>query len=82
MAGTAFFSRDYNIHLVDRVGGGDSFAAGLLYGLGNGYGPQEAVDFAAAASCLKQTIEQDVNLSTVAEIRRLMDGDGSGRIQR
>ena len=82
MAGSAFFSRDYNIHLVDRVGGGDSFAAGLLYGLGNGYGPQETVDFAAAASCLKQTIEQDVNLSTVTEIRRLMEGDGSGRIQR
>ena len=80
--GTACFSRDYNVHIVDRVGGGDSFAAGLLYALGNGYGRQEAVEFAAAASCLKHSIELDVNLSTVDEIRRLMSGDGSGRVQR
>lgn len=80
--GRAYFSRDYDVHIVDRVGGGDSFAAGLLYALGNGDGPQDAVEFAAAASCLKQTIELDVNLSTVDEIRRLAGGDGSGRIQR
>lgn len=80
--GAAFFSRDYNVHIVDRVGGGDSFAAGLLYGLGNGYGSQETVEFAAAASCLKHSIELDVNLSTVDEVRRLMAGDGSGRVQR
>ena len=79
---SAYYSRDYNVHIVDRVGGGDSFAAGLLYALGNGCGPQEAVEFAAAASCLKHSIELDVNLSTVEEIRRLMEGDGSGRIQR
>ena len=78
----AYFSRDYNIHVVDRVGGGDSFAAGLLYALGNRFRAQDAVEYAAAASCLKHTIELDVNLSTVAEIRRLMTGDGSGRVQR
>lgn len=78
----AFFSRDYNIHIVDRVGGGDSFAAGLLHALAQGYGAQETIDFAAAASCLKHSIELDVNLSTEAEIRRLMAGDGSGRVQR
>ena len=80
--GRAFFSRDYNVHIVDRVGGGDSFAAGLVYALGSGYGPQEVVEFAAAASCLKHSIELDVNLSTLDEIKRLTSGDGSGRVQR
>ena len=80
--GRAYFSRDYNIHVVDRVGGGDSFAAGLLYALGHRLAPQEAVEYAAAASCLKHSIELDVNLSTVDEVRRLMAGDGSGRVQR
>jgi len=80
--GKAYFSRDYNVHIVDRVGGGDSFAAGLVYALGNGYGHQETIEYAAAASCLKHSIELDVNLSTVAEIRQLMAGDGSGRVQR
>ena len=80
--GRAFFSRDYNVHIVDRVGGGDSFAAGLVYALGSGYGPQEVVEFAAAASCLKHSIELDVNLSTLDEIKRLASGDGSGRVQR
>ena len=78
----AYFSRDYDVHIVDRVGAGDSFAAGLLYALGNRFGVQRAVDYAAAASCLKHTIERDVNLSTVAEIERLAQGDGSGRVQR
>lgn len=80
--GTAFFSRTYAMHIVDRVGGGDSFAAGLLYGIGHKYCPQDIIEFAAAASCLKHSIEQDVNLSTVDEIRRLMKGDGSGRVLR
>ena len=80
--GQAWFSREYAIHLVDRVGGGDSFTAGLLYGLMNDYDPQETIEYAAAASCLKQTIEMDFNLSTVEEVRRLMAGDGSGRVQR
>lgn len=78
----AYFSRRYAIHIVDRVGGGDSFAAGLLYARGHGYDPQRTAEFAAAASCLKHTIEMDFNLSTLAEVERLMQGDGSGRVQR
>lgn len=80
--GSAYFSKEYAIHLVDRVGGGDSFSAGLLYGLMNEMAPQETIEYAAAASCLKQTIEMDFNISTVDEIRHLMGGDGSGRVQR
>lgn len=80
--GQAYFSKTYSIHLVDRVGGGDSFTAGLLYGLMNEYGPQETIEYAAAASCLKQTMELDFNLSTAEEVRRLAAGDGSGRVQR
>ena len=80
--GKAYVSRKYNIHIVDRVGGGDSFSAGLIYGLVSGFEPQRALEFAAAASCLKQTIEMDFNLSTVAEVELLMKGDGSGRVQR
>lgn len=78
----AYFSRDYNVHIVDRVGGGDSFAAGLIHSIVHCYGPQEVIEFAAAASCLKHSIELDVNLSTEAEVRQLMSGDGSGRVQR
>ena len=80
--GNAYFSKEYMIHLVDRVGGGDSFAAGLLYAIGHGYSEQDAVEFAVAASCLKQTIEMDVNLSKPSEVLALMGGDGSGRVQR
>ena len=80
--GKSYFSRDYNVHIVDRVGGGDSFAAGLLYALGHKMPPQEAIEYAVAASCLKHSIELDVNLSTVQEIRQLAGGDGSGRVQR
>ena len=75
-------SRAHTMHLVDRVGGGDAFAAGLIYGLGNGMTPQETVDFATAASCLKHAIELDVNLATVPEIMQLVNGNGSGRVQR
>ena len=80
--GQPYFSRQYMVHLVDRVGGGDSFTAGLLYGVMNGYGPQETIEYAAAASCLKQTMELDFNLSTADEVKRLVAGDGSGRVQR
>lgn len=80
--GHPYFSRVYDVHIVDRVGGGDSFAAGLLYALGHGYDPQEAVEYAAAASCLKHSMERDVNLSTVAEVTALVRGGGSGRVQR
>ena len=80
--GEAHFSKNYLIHLVDRVGGGDSFSAGLIYGMLNYSNLQEAIEFATAASCLKQAIEQDFNLSSVNEVRQLMSGDGSGRVQR
>ncbi|MDO4547579.1 MAG: sugar kinase [Clostridia bacterium] len=80
--GKAYFSRTYQVRIVDRVGGGDSFAAGLIYALGHDFDPQHAVEYAAAASCLKQTMEMDFNLSTPEEIERLVAGDGSGRVRR
>lgn len=75
-------SRKYSIHLVDRIGGGDSFGAGLIYGLLQYKDAQTALDFAVAASCLKQTIEGDFNIASVLEIEQLMKGNGSGRISR
>ena len=79
--GKVFKAKQYLIHIVDRVGGGDSFGAGLIYGLAN-YDEQQAIEFATAASCLKQTIEGDFNYVTVDEVLRLAGGDGSGRIKR
>ena len=76
------FSRQYDVHIVDRVGGGDSFGAGLIYSLLSGKDTQAAVEFAAAASTLKHSIEGDYNMVTVAEVEKLAGGDGSGRIQR
>ncbi len=79
-----FVAPQYDItHIVDRVGGGDSFMGGLIYGLltyKNDY--QEAINFATAASCLKHTIHGDFNLVTVEEVERLMGGDASGRVSR
>lgn len=80
--GKAYFSRTYDVHIVNRVGGGDSFSSGLIYACMNHYEPQKSVDFAIAASCLKHSIEQDFNLVTLAEIETLMNGDGSGRVNR
>jgi 2-dehydro-3-deoxygluconokinase len=80
--GKPFFSRNYLIHLVDRIGGGDSFSAGLLYGVMNNYASQDIIEFATAASCLKQSMEMDFNLATVQEVQNLVKGDGSGRVQR
>lgn len=77
-----YFSKKYNVHIVDRVGGGDSFGAGLIYSQINGYEPQASVEFAVAASCLKHSIEGDFNLVSVAEVKALAGGDGSGRVQR
>ena len=76
------FSRSYPIHIVDRVGGGDSFAGGLIYGLIKGMEQSMALEFAVAASCLKHSVEGDFNRVSVAEVRALLDGDGSGRVQR
>ncbi len=76
------FSKKYDLHIVDRVGGGDSFGGGLIYSLLNGKDTQSAVEFAVAASALKHSVEGDYNMVTVAEVEKLADGDGSGRIQR
>lgn len=78
----SFFSREYDIQIVDRVGGGDSFGAGLIYAMCNRFDTPNAIDFAAAASCLKQTIEGDFNRTTVNEVRALLLSGGNGRVQR
>jgi 2-dehydro-3-deoxygluconokinase len=82
--GKAFrLSKQYEItHIVDRVGGGDSFAAGLIYGLTHLASPQDALEFAVAASCLKHSIPGDFNRFTVEEVQALVAGGGSGRVQR
>lgn len=79
-----YASREYQItHIVDRVGGGDAFMGGLIYGLVSWPGnDQQALDFAVAASCLKHTIVGDANLVSVAEVEKLMGGDASGRVVR
>ena len=80
--GKAYFSKKYAVHVVDRVGGGDRFGAGLIYGLGSGLSPQESIEFAAAASCLKHSIEGDYNLVSKEEVLALAKGNASGRVQR
>ena len=80
--GQAVFSKKYSIHIVDRVGGGDSFGGGLIYSLLNDYAPQQAIEFAIAASCLKHSIEGDYNLVSKKEVETLAGGDASGRVQR
>ena len=75
-------SRTYDIHLVDRGGGGASFSAGLIHALLNKMPPQEAVEFAAAASALKQTVLGDFNLTTLDEVHELLNQGTSGRVQR
>ena len=78
-----YVSKKYEIrNIIDRVGGGDSFAGGLIYGLNKYDDPQQALEFAAAASCLKHSIIGDFNRVGVADVEKLMGGDGSGRVQR
>ena len=77
-----YFSKSYHMHIVDRVDGGDSFGGGLIYSQLNGYSAQESIEFAVAASCLKHSIEGDYNMVSVAEVKTLAGGDGSGRVQR
>ncbi len=78
-----FASTKYDLtHIVDRVGGGDSFAAGLIYSLATGMGDEEALNFAVAASALKHTIPGDLNLVTLSEVQHLVSGNASGRVQR
>ncbi len=80
--GKAYFSKNYLIHIVDRVGGGDSFGGGLIHALLKGDSAQSAIEFAVAASCLKQTIEHDYNLVSEKEVLALAGGNASGRVQR
>ena len=75
-------SKKYDIEIVDRVGGGDSFASGLIYGLLNKSNTKEALEFAVAASCLKHTIPGDFNLVSIDEVEKLMKSGGSGRVER
>lgn len=78
----AYYSKTYPVHIVDRVGGGDSFGAGLIYATLTHKSPQQAIEFAVAASCLKHSIEGDFNRVSIEEVEALADGDASGRVQR
>ena len=80
--GKAYFSKEYHMHIVDRVGGGDSFGAGLIYACRHFSNPKERIEFAVAASCLKHSIEGDFNRVKINEVLTLAQGDGSGRVQR
>lgn len=80
--GKACFSPEYLVHIVDRVGGGDSFGGGLIHALLHGYSQQDAINYAVAASCLKHSIEHDFNLVSEAEVLSLAGGNASGRVQR
>lgn len=80
--GKAYFSRKYSMHIVDRVGGGDSFGGALIHALLKNGEAQYAIDFAVAASCLKHSIQGDFNLVTESEVSGLMKGDSTGRVQR
>ena len=78
----SYFSTEYDIQIVDRVGGGDSFAAGLIYAMTQKMEIQDVIEFATAASCLKHTIEGDYNRTTVADVKALLKSGGNGRVQR
>ena len=80
--GKAYFSKKYAMHIVDRVGGGDSFGGGLIYSLLSGFDAQKTIEFAVAASCLKHSVEGDYNMVSVKEVETLAGGDASGRVQR
>jgi 2-dehydro-3-deoxygluconokinase len=80
--GRFYQSKHYEIRIVDRVGAGDSFSAGLIYGLTHYQNMQSAIEFASAASALKHTIPGDFNHVSVKDVESLMGGDASGRVQR
>ena len=77
-----YHTKEYKVRIVDRVGSGDSFASGLIYGLVTGMSMADAAEFGVAASALKHTIPGDLNHATLTEVKELMKGDGSGRVQR
>ncbi|MBS7176278.1 MAG: sugar kinase, partial [Clostridiales bacterium] len=81
--GTGFVhSRNHLIHMVDRVGSGDAFSAGIIYAIMNGYPAQEAIEFAVASGVLKHSIEGDGSMESAEEVKALAGGDGSGKVQR
>lgn len=80
--GKAYFSKKYALHIVDRVGGGDSFGAGLIHAINKGLDAQDVIDFAVASSALKHTIEGDFNIVSEQEVLSLVKNGGSGRVQR
>ena len=81
--GEEFYNaKKYDIHVVDNIGGGDAFAASLIYAITSGYSKQDIIEFATAGSYLKYSMNDDANLSTVDEVRKLMYGDGSGKVSR
>ena len=77
-----YHTKQYEVRIVDRVGSGDSFASGFIYGLASGMSMPDAAEFGVAASALKHTIPGDLNHATLAEVNELVKGDGSGRVQR
>jgi 2-dehydro-3-deoxygluconokinase len=77
-----YHTRQYEVRIVDRVGSGDSFASGFIFGLVSGMPMNEAAEFGVAASAIKHTIQGDLNHATLNEVKELMKGDGSGRVQR
>lgn len=77
-----YHSRKYDVRIVDRVGGGDSFASGVIYGLLNDKNFKDSLEFGVAASALKHTIHGDFNMVTIDEVENLLQGDTSGRVQR
>ncbi len=77
-----YHSRQYDIHIVDRVGGGDAFASGFIYGLLQAWQPKDALEFGVAASALKHTIPGDLNHAALEDVMALVQGDSSGRVQR
>ncbi|NLG05342.1 MAG: sugar kinase, partial [Clostridia bacterium] len=79
---SSYFSKQYDLHIVDRVGGGDSFGGGLIAAKLKGMTPQDTIEFAVAASALKHSIEGDFNHASFDEVTKLAKGDGSGRVQR
>jgi 2-dehydro-3-deoxygluconokinase len=82
MAANIFSQKNTLFIFVDRVGGGDSFSAGLIYGELQAWPVQKTLEFAVAASCLKHSVEGDYNLITIDEVMKLAEGDASGRVQR
>ena len=80
--GDAYFSKEYDVRIVDRVGAGDSFGAGLIYSILQNHNAQQSIEFAVAASALKHTVEGDFNMVSVEEVNALAGGNASGRVQR